>query len=218
MVDNFELIKSILKFDLPEHFYFVQLLRRQADDPMKDGKKNPTYHGDMHSRSLKNYFIRKSDDLDKFKDEIINLCKTEDVRAYIRLNRRSNKDVNMKIYEHIYACMKGGTYKNPERLLSSACGKSNSEPKESKSWLLDVDKEYLPYLDDLIKLVNKCKSQFSYIVMKEIHSKSGMHLIVHPFNKDDYEKLWAEFKSTHQDAPETAPAIHPDNPTILYVA
>lgn len=218
MVDNFELIKSILKFDLPEHFYFVQLLRRQADDPMKDGKKNPTYHGDMHSRSLKNYFIRKSDDLDKFKDEIINLCNTEDVRAYIRLNRRSNKDVNMKIYEHIYACMKGGTYKNPERLLSSACGKSNSEPKESKSWLLDVDKEYLPYLDDLIKLVNKCKSQFSYIVMKEIHSKSGMHLIVHPFNKDDYEKLWAEFKSTHQDAPETAPAIHPDNPTILYVA
>ena len=217
MVDNFELIKSMLKFNLPEHFYFVQLLKRQSDDPMKDGKKNPTYHGDMHSRSLKNYFIRKPEDLDKYRDEIINLCNTEDVRAYIRLNRRSNKDVSMKIYERIYACMKGGTYKNPERLLSSACGKSNSEPKETKSWLIDVDKEYLPYLDDLIKLVNKCKSQFTYILMKEIHSKSGIHLIVHPFNKDDYKKLWTEFRTTHPDAPETAPKIHQDNPTILYV-
>lgn len=218
MVDNFELIKSILKFDLPEHFYFVQLLKRQADDPMIGGKKNPTYHGDMHSRLLKNYFIRKPDDLDKFKDEIINLCNTEDVRAYISLNRRSNKAVCVRIYEHIYACMKGGTYKNPECLLSSASGKTNSEPKETKSWLIDVDKEYLPYLEDLANIVNKCKSEFKCgNIMHEIHTKSGMHFIVHPFNKYDYNNYWNEFRLAHPDAPETAPVIQPDNPTILYV-
>lgn len=216
MVDNFENIKAVLKFDLPEHFYFVQLLKRQSDDPMVDGKPNPTYHGDMHSRSLKNYFVRKPNDLDKFKEEIVSLCNAENVRAYIRLNRRSNKDVNIRIYEHIYACMKGGTYKNPERLLSSACGKANSEPKETKSWLIDVDEEYLPYLDEIVLRLNKCKSQFKSIIMNVIKTKHGIHLITHPFNKDDYENQWNDMRTTYNEAPEIPPVIQPDNPTILY--
>ena len=217
MTDNFELIKKLLLFDLPEHFYFVQLLRRQADDPMKDGKPNPLYHGDMHSRSLKNYFLRTPEDLDKIKPDIIKLCNEHDVRAYIRLNRRSNKAVSIDMYEHIWASIKGGTFKNPERLLSSACGKSCSEPKATKSWLIDVDKEYLPYQAVIVHCITESKSKFKdQPLIAYIPSKSGLHMITHPFNRDDFKKKWAEMREQLIKAPEEPPAIHTDNPTILY--
>ena len=218
MTDNFELIKKMLLFYLPEHFYFVQLLRRQADDPMIDGKPNPLYHGDMHSRSLKNYFLRTPEDLDKVKPDIIKLCKEHDVRAYIRLNRRSNKAVSIDMYEHIWASIKGGTFKNPERLLSSACGKSCSEPKATKSWLIDVDKEYLPFQDMIVKIICACRSKFKeQPIIAYIPSKSGLHMITHPFNKDDYANQWYALGTTVlRKAPVDPPAIHADNPTILY--
>ena len=217
MTDNFELIKKLLLFDLPEHFYFVQLLRRQADDPMKDGKPNPLYHGDMHSRSLKNYFLRTPEDLDKIKPDIIKLCNEHDVRAYIRLNRRSNKAVSIDMYEHIWASIKGGTFKNPESLLSSACGKSCSEPKATKSWLIDVDKEYLPYQAVIVHCIAESKSKFKdQPLIAYIPSKSGLHMITHPFNRDDFKKKWAEMREQLIKAPEEPPAIHTDNPTILY--
>ena len=57
MVDNFAQIRSLLKFDNDGDCYYVQLLRRQSDDPMKDGMPDPNYHGNMHSRSLKDYLI-----------------------------------------------------------------------------------------------------------------------------------------------------------------
>ena len=53
MVDNFDKIRSLLKFENDGDCYYVQLLRRQSDDPMTNGKPDPNYHGNMHSRSIK---------------------------------------------------------------------------------------------------------------------------------------------------------------------
>lgn len=57
MVNNFETIKNLLKFDKLGDCYYLQLLRRQSDDPMIGGMPDPNYHGNMHSRSIKDYFI-----------------------------------------------------------------------------------------------------------------------------------------------------------------
>ena len=38
MVDNFEQIRDLLKFEEDGDCYYVQLLRRQSDDPHTDGK------------------------------------------------------------------------------------------------------------------------------------------------------------------------------------
>jgi len=217
MTDNFEQIRGILKFDLPEHFYYVQLLKRQSDDPLVDGKKDPAYHGNMHSRSLKNYYFRDLKTFDAKRAEIIKYCDANNVRAYIRLNRRSNKAVDMEMYEHIYSCLKNGTFKSPEYLLASACGKVNSEPKATRSWLIDVDAEYMPYLKDIKEAANIARSSYSgTAVLHEIPSKHGMHLITHPFNKQDYMYYWKAFTSGAADIPREPAAVHQDNPTILY--
>lgn len=207
MVDNFEQIKSILKFDDKTMFYYIQLLRRAADDSHDENSK--LYHGNMHSRSLKNYHWYEASDVDKYENEIKTLCNTNNCRAYIRLNRRSDEKVSIDLYEHIYLCMKSKTFKRPHYLLASACGKGNSEPKATKSWLIDVDAEdmvNLPYIYEAIKLA---KSKFEDKLMYEIKSKSGVHLITHPFNKDDYKNFFINKKLV-------APSIHEDNPTILY--
>ena len=54
-VDNFAIIRKLLKFDKPGDCYYLQLLRRQSDDPMIDGKPQPNSHGNMHSSTIKNY-------------------------------------------------------------------------------------------------------------------------------------------------------------------
>lgn len=45
MVDNFDLIREYMAAQLLDwqegDCYYVQLLRRQADDPLIDGKKDP---------------------------------------------------------------------------------------------------------------------------------------------------------------------------------
>lgn len=58
MVDNFKLIRDYIKKIIGSgtwkegDCFYVQLLRRQSDDPLIDGKKDKKYHGNMHSRSI----------------------------------------------------------------------------------------------------------------------------------------------------------------------
>ena len=206
-VDNFAQIKSILDFSKPDMFYWVQLMRRASDDP-KD-ETSALYHGNMHSRSLKSYDIYNAKEFEKFKPEIISLCEKENCRAYIRLNRRNDGDVANEMYDHIRKCMKNGTYKRPSALLSSAKGKTNSEPKATKSWIVDCDEADLPNLDFIRETIENCKSEFKNKIMYVINTKHGIHFITHPFNKRQYE-LAFEAKGIE------CPKIHEDNPTLMY--
>ena len=114
MVDNFELIKGLLHFEDEGDCYYVQLLRRATDDPKPDGIPDPKYHGNMHSRSVKDYFIRSIQHLDDVADEIRAMCAAFGVRAYIRLNRRSYKKIALQMLKHIAEQAQAGeSYSSP---------------------------------------------------------------------------------------------------------
>lgn len=215
MTDNFDLIKKILKFEEEGDCYYVQLLRRQADDPMIDGKKDPAYHGNMHSRSIKDYFVCSTDYLDAKKDEIISLCKQHNVRAYIRLNKRTYKNIALHMMKHITEQIcSGETFSSPFHLVASAAGKANSAGKE-KTWIVDLDADYLPYEDSIKSLIEQCEPIDEKKCLYAIPTKSGKHIITRPFNIQKFQNLW--FQSLlMQDLP-ASPDIHKDNPTILYV-
>ena len=61
MVDNFELIKSLLSFNSEDDFYHLQIIRRGKD------------HLELEAanRTIKAYYITKVDSLDRIKDEVI---------------------------------------------------------------------------------------------------------------------------------------------------
>lgn len=214
MTDNFELIKSLLKFENEDDCYYVQLLRRQSDDPMIDGKKDPKYHGNMHSRSIKDYFIHSIEHLDRVTDEIKQLCQMFNVRAYIRLNKRTYKHIALAMLKHIAEqAASGETYSSPFHMVSSAAGKACSAGND-KTWIFDEDKEYVPYEDKIKDLIEQCEPLDRKKVVTVIPTKSGRHLITRPFNVQKFKLLWEQDKELSK---LVCPDIHKDNPTILFV-
>lgn len=241
MVDNFELIKTYMEKQAVNGWnegdcYYVQLLRRQADDPLKNGVKDPKYHGNMHSRSIKDYLIKNVEHLDKVKDDIKMLCEMFNVRAYIRLNKRNYKSIALEMMMHIAEqCKSGETFSSPFHLVTSACG-TTCQAGDNKTWIVDMDKEYLPYENEVMEMILDCQPYDKRIACytdmglsvtdarqmvkaKEffiVPTKSGKHIICKPFNKQMFGVAWEKFTKEHNlDLKQMD--IHKDNPTILYV-
>lgn len=238
MVDNFDLIEKLLKFEKPGDCYYVQLLRRQSDDPMIDGKPDPDYHGNMHSRSLKDYLITSVEHFRDKKKEMVELCNEFNVRAYIRLNKRNYKNIALKMLRHIAEQVESGeTYSSPFHLVSSAIG-SVCQAGKGKTWIIDLDAEYLPYEETILKFVAGCEPHVTLIHnmgMKWheagcddvestekayaewragvviVPTKSGHHIITQPFNKKSFADKWNEFcMTTKVTAPLPQTKAEPD--------
>jgi len=195
MVDNFEIIKPLLTFENEGDCYYLQLLRRQSDDPMKDGIPDPSYHGNMHSRTIKDYFISSVENLEQRRGDIIKLCETFNVRAYIRLNKRNYKQVSLHMLKHIAEQeISGESFSSPFHLVASAAGMANCAGKGNKTWIVDCDAEHKPHLDKIEQLIFECEPYASsrevLTPLPRIPSKSGVHLIPHPFNSAAFERAW----------------------------
>lgn len=239
MVDNFKLIRGYIEKKIigsgtwkEGDCLYVQLLRRQADDPLIDGKKDKKYHGNMHSRSIKDYLIRDLEHLDDVEEDIKTFCKEFNVRAYIRLNKRSYKKITTKMLKHIAEQIDSGeTYASPYHLVASACGMANCAGK-NKTWIVDCDAEHKDIIEEIVKIISQCQpndktitnlmeqlnvnENVAYNIWKDEHiftvpTKNGTHLIVQPFNKKMFNDIWQKTKNVR------VPDIHQDNPTILFV-
>lgn len=280
MVDNFDQIRSLLKFDtikqkyseaiqlindtLPEEVknnksvraffntiesepandcYYVQLLRRQSDDPHTDGMADPRYHGNMHSRSVKDYLIPSLEAFDKAKPDIIEMCKLFNVRAYIRLNKRSYKSVDMAMLKGIVDQLSSGTFGSPYNLVASAAGQV-CDAGETKTWIVDLDEEYLPYQEDMFRMMFECEPYVRNIqaVAKTfvnasydsdtaiklaleterantpvIPTKHGRHIISKPFNTQTMTNKWNDFcKDNGITLPLPRVFIDPENKFMTF--
>ena len=220
MVDNFDKIRSLLKFENEGDCYYVQLLRRQSDDPMTNGKPDPNYHGNMHSRSIKDYFVPSLEYFDQKKDEIKGLCDTFNVRAYIRLNKRNYQQISFAIMKHITEqLVSGQTFNSPFSLVASAAGNCNCAGKE-KTWILDLDEEYLTHKVAIYTMLASVEPNATLIhdlgkkwhdagcddveahekavlewrqMMPEIRTKHGLHIICKPFNTAAFKAEWQKY-------------------------
>lgn len=239
MVDNFKLIRGYIEKKIigsgtwkEGDCFYVQLLRRQADDPLIDGKKDKKYHGNMHSRSIKDYLIKDLAHLDDVEEDIKTFCNEFNVRAYIRLNKRSYKSITTKMLKHIAEQIDSGeTYASPYHLVASACGMANCAGK-NKTWIVDCDAEHKDIIEEIVKIISQCQpndktitnlmeqlninENVAYNIWKDEHiftvpTKNGTHLIVQPFNKKMFNDIWQKTKNVR------VPDIHQDNPTILFV-
>lgn len=108
MVDNFELVKPLLKFENPGDFYYLQILRRP-----KDGNSNVPNGGSNSHRNVKDFNVTSIDELDGLKSQIIGICESENARAYLRLNKRNFKDITFALaseildqirHQHLWEC------------------------------------------------------------------------------------------------------------------
>lgn len=193
MVDNFELIRTLLKFESKDDFYFVQILQRSKDNP-EIGANN---------RLVKSYYIRSLEYFDSKKNEIKQVCELYKARAYIHLTKRSYKDVALVCLQNLVERIRYDQVDEIYRCYDSAC--SVSYVKANKTWVVDIDEpiDNRAVNNILLFIERECQpigSKFKAL----IPTKSGFHLITTPFDMSTFAKQYPNID------------VHKNNPTLLY--
>jgi hypothetical protein len=198
MIDNFEQMRSMLKFE-DDYFYFIQIIQRKKEHP-EVGANN---------RIIRSYMISSEEKFDKNGPEIVQMCEMFNARAYIHLNRRKWSKVALECLRHNAELIANGQHEGIKSSLETIVGRNNSEPRESKTWIIDVDMNDYNVLNKIGTILNNIKPIEDDKWIETIPTKNGYHMITKPFNRAEFNK----YMQLQGDVPD----VHTDNPTILYI-
>ena len=196
MINNFELIKSLLEFPNDDIYYHLQIIRRGKDHPNLPAA----------NRVIKAYFINQLESIDYLKDEIIGLCEYFGARAYINLAPKSVKKTAALQMKYLAQRMYEGDFKKIWKSWNTCAGEIKGEEAR---WVVDIDEptdgkisEFIEYqCEPIIRNFN------GYIISKIIEyipTKNGYHIITKPFNLQQFKEKYPDID------------VHKNNPTLLY--
>lgn len=188
MTDNFHQIATLLKFEDEHEFYFLQIIQRGKDT-------NTT-----GNRLIRYYCIFSMAQFVGYADEIKKLCEAFCARAYIHLNRRDARHIGIDMLTDIAERIRTSNFSHLHRIHSTACGRYGH--KKDKSWVIDIDGE--ASVDKIVAGIAQLQPVGDKFVAK-IPTKSGCHLITHPFNTAEFAKLYPQVD------------VHKNNPTVLFI-
>lgn len=182
MVDNFNQIKSLLVFDSEDDFYHLQIIKRKKDNPGLTGRNN-------NARCMKTYYIRSVEHLEEKIDEIIALCRVNNARACINLNRRSFEKMAYQLLMKVTGQIMSKDFKSVRRAYDSCCGTNCHERRDNRTWIIDIDDiTFNP--SELITMINSLEP-VGHKYVATIPTKNGYHLIVKPFNVAELQKVFS---------------------------
>lgn len=214
VVDNFELIKTLLKFEDKDDFYFCQIIQRK-----KDGNDVPSANNGY--RTIKSYYIRSFEDYERRIPAIIQLCEQNNARAYINLNVRNAKEVALQCSKAYIDLVLEDRCNQGHRVYDHCCG-ITPKKGEKKRWVVDVDTKDATVIASIIGIVNKCRSanrvtdEYYNNVIASIPTANGYHLITTGFDKCLF-KLYLENETDFDEAfIKEITDTKKDNPTLLY--
>jgi hypothetical protein len=209
MVDNFDLIRSLLNFRSEDDFYFLQILQRKKDH--NNGKVNGSNN---NARLIKAYYIHSLEYFDFIKPEVIELCKLFGARANINLNRRSYEDVSKKVHIHMAEkILLHKDYQHVHSAWNTVCGQHHAE--RDKLWLWDFDEGDAKYESPFLASMMDCRPGTQTVIAK-IPSRAGFHLITTPF---DLKQFGDNMKELGFDWSKDGNFLHlhRNNPTNLFI-
>lgn len=191
MTDNFNRYREFIELSggLPatrndsdlDRYYVIELMRRGKDNP---GMQAANYH-------FNNYYIYSWQDLESREHEIKAVCDLLNMRAYCSVNHKSMKQVALDTMAESARRIAMGEYKGFNKIFESCSGKYFE--KGHGLWIIDVDdtKEDKA-LDILSQYVEQMESGFETNIIYRMPSKTGMHLICHPFNLKQFIEGYVE--------------------------
>lgn len=202
MVDNFDKTIKFMNFSNSDDFYFLQIIQRK-----KDG--NETGRGNNGARLIKAYYIKSAQHLLEKKNKIIELCRNNNARAYMAINKRSFFKVACGCQQALARLiMEGSTHQAP-RIWDHVCGELPALSGKNLYRLIDVDEpDKLSEIVEVIKSVRGNEERDNRI--KEIFpTQQGYHIITSKF---DVEQFKQELAILNIDAP----TIMKDASTLVY--
>lgn len=235
MINNFQLIKENLDFLNERSFYFIQILKRNKENPeMKS-----------YSELISYFYIFSTKQLEKIMPKVIELCEKHKARAYIKMNCLDARSVMCKQGELLFQDMRkdGWNYihKNILRIIrialnirfgwwqnivqsylfNSACGQCGKQDGFDKLYLIDLDNIQYNSTEmyEVANFINKLKPTEIVNKLKlALPTRNGCHLLVTGFNQLDFRKVYP--KPTQdmilQENQKHFVDIHDDAITLLY--
>ena len=215
MTDNFAIFREYMKgLDIPEtkerindKVFEIQILRR--------GKDNPDMQAANYS--FKNYYIDSLESYDSHEEEIKKCCEMFRMRAYISVNVKSKTKLQLQCLKIISDNMYMGELKKPWKIFYKAFGNTKSEEQR---WIVDVDKQDdiddKEYLSQIACVIESCSSGFEKNVITTIPTKSGFHIITHPFNVKEYNDKMDAFAKNEWHYNVDIPEIKKNHISLLY--
>ncbi len=192
MINNFDLIRSLLSFRSDDDFYYALVMQRKKE------------HEELGSNSyvMKSYFIKSLEDFDKNRWEMTLMCQMFNARAYLNLNRRSFKKTAFHTLQKVAGIIMCEDYKSVKKSYTSVCGAYNNE--DEKTWIIDVD-DFKIDSDEFMKWLKAIPPVGDKFIAK-VPTKNGYHLLTKPFNLTEFrQRVWPPHD------------IQKDNPTLLYI-
>jgi len=174
-VNNFDKLANILDFD-GKSVYIVWLVRRN-----KDG--NTTAKGNNKNRTIKSYFFQDKAHFDERREEIIQLCKTFNCRAYMGINKKPMQNILCMLQNNVTECFRqllGGQAPSLNGIVDGAVMKAGTDGR--RKWIVDVDDKDPEFLAITIDTINDAQSSFDKNVLDVLPTAHGYHLVTHPFD------------------------------------
>ena len=194
MINNFETIKKLLQFESIDDFYHLQIMKRKKEHPELGS----------NSYIVKTYYVKRIEELDFYKGEIITLCKYHNARAGINLNKRSFEKLAFQMIKKVADQIMNKDYKSIRKAFESVTGSYSNE--KEKKWIIDIDHKNRRTINQIMVFIDNIEPyQNRFITLLE--TKNGFHLITKPFNVQLFKEI-IECNNLE---------IHKDNPTILYI-
>lgn len=195
MINNFNQIKNLLKFESDDDFYSITILKRKKE------------HRELGSNSymVKAYYITSLDHLDFYQEEMIYLASFHNARIYINLNRRSFEKLAFHHLKKISDQIMNRDYKSIRKAYDSVCGKFNAG--KDKIWMIDVDDKDFNNVLSIAEFVKRLEpiSDNESKIKTFIETKNGWHIICSPFRMDHFKEKYPDI------------IVGKDDQTILYI-
>ena len=200
MTNNFDLIKNYMinegipmkEKDMGDLFFCVMLIRRGKDHP---GLPAANY-------IFKTYYIDSIDKFDYFSSEIIKCCDIFKLRAYVSVNVKSKEKYSKMCAFSFNQNILNNEYKKPWRVIDHVFGKITA--KNAYTWIIDVDdidlnkEEDNVFIENLKHLINQCQSKYNSVIIGEVPTISGLHILTRPFNMNEYKKYWEQLNTDRE--------------------
>lgn len=221
VIDNFNKISELLKFDSKDDFYFLQIIQRK-----KDGNEVPSANNGY--RTIKTYYITSHADFEMRKPAIVQLCEQNNARAYINLNVRNAKEVALTAAKAYIDLVREDRCNQGHSVYNHACGVT---PKQGvkKLWIVDVDTKDKDKIDKVCEMICRCRSSFynpNIIsrtewfdnVVAKIPTVHGVHIITHGFDVSHFKMNMAIdcYDTFTEEEIREICTVKKDNPTLLY--
>ena len=194
MIDNIEIIKTLLNFSEQGDFYILYVFKRKKDQPEGDRDNHQSV------RTIKTYCIESIDHLERRYDEIKQLCEMFKARAYIHVQKQNHKDVSLNMLSSLAERIRDGV-SNQKGLFDSVVGQIKTQEKR---WIVDIDVTDFHAVTELSQFINYLRPEGKKIEAV-IPTKNGFHLITDKFDVLEFKKQYPEID------------IQRKNPTLLYL-